>query len=97
MTTASTRPADPIGASLRNGENHARWPYARRFRRVEQRRTPGSLPRPAADTSTTAHHQTPAGTGTAKPDEALERRAGRDVRGPGRVRGMVRGAARKPA
>jgi len=49
-----------------------------------------ALPRPAADISTVARHQTPAGTDAAEPAESLERRSDRDDRGPGRMRRLVR-------
>src|ERR1700693_6281130 len=95
MTTASTWPADPLVHRYVTENSHAQWPYTRRPDRADQRRTPGSLPRPAAGGAAAGHHQTiPAAT--AQPDEALERRAGRDARGPGRVRRVVRGPARKP-
>jgi hypothetical protein len=77
MTTASTRPADPLARSASRlkryvtENSHAQRPYTRRNRGAEQRRTPGSLSRSAADTSTAAHHQTLAGPRAAKPIDAL--------------------------
>jgi Transposase, Mutator family len=56
---AAGRPLGSIrfaAQALRNGENHAQWPYARRFRRVEQCRAPGPPSCQNAGGSTAACH-----------------------------------------
>ncbi|OIQ77296.1 transposase, mutator family [mine drainage metagenome] len=61
-----------------------------------QRRTSGALSRQKAGASTAASPRT-SPTGAAKPVKTLERCLGRDDRGAGRMRRVVRYVARKPA